>query len=210
MTTALESRNARHKKILWLAETAMLAAIVILMSFTPIGYLRTAGVEITFIMIPVVIGSIIVGPTSGLVLGAVWGITSFIQCFGMSPFGAALLGINPVLTFIVCLVPRILAGWVSGLIFVGLSKLGKSGKYVGYPAASLSVALINTLLFVGSIILLFGNTEYIKSMQGDLNIFAFFVAFVGFNGLIEAITTFIVGGAISAGIGAALGKKRAK
>jgi hypothetical protein len=30
----------------------------------------------------------------------------------MSPFGAALLAINPIYTFILCLVPRILAGWL--------------------------------------------------------------------------------------------------
>lgn len=55
MTNAQQARTARRKKTLWLVETALLAAVVILMSFTPLGYLKTAGVEITFIMIPVVI-----------------------------------------------------------------------------------------------------------------------------------------------------------
>ena len=46
----------------------------------------------------VVIGAIILGPTAGAILGGVFGITSFIQCFGISAFGTLLFGINPVLT----------------------------------------------------------------------------------------------------------------
>ena len=41
----------------------------------------------------------------------------------MSAFGTALLGINPVLTFIVCVPTRILAGWLSALIFAAFRKL---------------------------------------------------------------------------------------
>ena len=45
-----------------------------------------------------------------------------LQCFGMSPFGAALLGINGFLTFLVCVPTRILMGWLTGLIYKGLRK----------------------------------------------------------------------------------------
>ena len=54
--TVQQQREQKHQKTLKLVETAMLAAIVVLMSFTPIGYLKVGALSITFIMIPVVIG----------------------------------------------------------------------------------------------------------------------------------------------------------
>ena len=91
---------------------ALLTAIIVLLAFTPIGYIRTLGLEITLRVVPLTVGAVTLGPTAGAVLGAVFGITSFIQCFGMSPFGAVLLGINPLSTFVVCVVSRVLLGWL--------------------------------------------------------------------------------------------------
>ena len=118
--------NERKSKTTWLVQIAMLTAIILILAFTPLGYIRTGGLEITLIVIPVAVGAVILGPVGGMILGAVFGITSFIQCFGMSPFGAALLGINPVLTLIVCLVPRVLMGYLCGLIFKGFKKHAQS------------------------------------------------------------------------------------
>ena len=100
----------RNKKTLEMVQMAVLIAIIVLMAFTPIGYIRTAGLSISIITIPVVIGAMIVGPKCGLVLGTVFGLTSFYQCFGMDPFGAMLLSINPFFTFIVCVPTRALMG----------------------------------------------------------------------------------------------------
>ena len=95
-------------------ELALLVAVIVLLAFTPIGYIRTFGLEITLIVVPVTVGAVTLGPAAGAVLGAVCGITSFIQCFGMSPFGAVLLGINPAATFVVCVISRVLMGWLTG------------------------------------------------------------------------------------------------
>jgi len=179
-----------------MVQMAILAAIMLLMAFTPVGYLKTAGIEISFMMIPVVVGAIVIGPGAGAVLGGVFGATSFIQCFGMSVFGAALLAINPFFTFIVCIVPRVLMGWLAGLVFKGLSKMGKP-KLVSFGVSSLSGALFNTVLFMTFLMLLFGKTEYIKGFQGELSLIPFVLAFVGINGLVEAIVCFVTGAAIS-------------
>ena len=76
-------------------EMALLTAVIVLMAFTPIGYIKTFGLEITLIVVPVTVGAVTLGPLAGAVLGAVFGITSFLQCFGMSAFGTMLLGIQP-------------------------------------------------------------------------------------------------------------------
>lgn len=185
-----------RRKLLELTELSILAAIIIIMAFTPLGFLKVGLIEITFITIPVVIGAIVLGPVAGGILGGIFGIASFIQCFGMSAFGSALLGINPILTLIICLIPRVLMGFLTGLIFKALSKIDKT-KMVSFGAASLSGALLNTIFFVVTLILLFGRTSYIQEMQAGKNVFAFMVAFVGINGLVEALATFVAGTAIS-------------
>ena len=175
---------------------ALLTAIIVIMSFTPLGYFRTGTIEITLLTIPVIIGAIILGPVAGAFMGGIFGITSFIQCFGLSPFGTMLLGINPVFTFIVCFFPRVLMGWLCGVIFKTLK--GKSADFVSFSVASLSGALLNTVLFMTALMLSFGRTEFIQSLNPEgLSVVSFVIAFVGINGLIEAVACFIVGTAIS-------------
>lgn len=175
---------------------ALLIAIIIVMEVTNIGYIKTpTGLEFTLMQVPVLIGAIIMGPVSGAILGGVFGLTSFFQCFGKSPFGVVLLGINPVLTFIVCFVPRLLMGLCCGLIFKALNKDGKG--IVSFGAASLSGALLNTVFFMSALLLLFGSSDYIMGLRGSMGILQFVVAFVGIQGLIEAIVCFVVGTALS-------------
>lgn len=183
-------------RTLKLTQMAILFAIMLLMAFTPLGFFKTAGVEISFLMIPVVVGAIVMGPVAGLILGAFFGLLSFIQCFGFSFFGGTLLGINPYFTFILCMIPRLLMGWLTGLIFKGLYRIDKT-KWISFGVASLSGALLNTIFFVGGLFLLFGRTEFIMGLRGGMNLIAFAAAFVGTNGVIEAIVCFVVGTALS-------------
>lgn len=178
---------------------ALLSAIIVIMSFTPLGYIKTLGLSITLLMIPVVLGAIILGPVSGLVLGIVFGLTSFFQCFGLEPFGTMLCSINPLLCLIVCIVPRALMGFGSGWIFKGLNSL-KINKIIPHIVANLSGALLNTVLFMSLLCLCFYQTPEIQKMATDLkttSVLGFVVAFVGINGLIEAGVCFVAGSAIS-------------
>ncbi|MBQ8028115.1 MAG: ECF transporter S component [Clostridia bacterium] len=197
--------NKNTQKTLKLVETALLTAIVLLMAYTPLGYLKTAGLEITFIMIPVVVGAIVGGPSTGAFLGGVFGATSFIQCFGTSPFGATLLGINPVLTFIVCVPTRILAGFFAGLIAKAISKSGKLN--ISATVASLAGPLLNTAFFMSALVICFGQTEYIQGIMASLgatNVFTFIALFVGLQGLVEAGVCFVAASAVSMALQKAL------
>ena len=180
-----------------LVRIALLTAILIVMEITGIGLIKTpSGLEMTIMHVPVIIGAILMGPVEGAVLGGVFGAISFWECFGKSPFGAVLLGINPVFTFIVCIPTRILMGYLCGLIFKALNKEDGKGV-VSFGAASLSGALLNTFFFMTSLLVLFGRTEFIMGMRGTLNIFAFVVAFVGVQGVIEALLAAFLGAALS-------------
>ena len=179
-----------------LTQMALLTAIILLMAFTPLGYLRTGVVEITFIMIPVVVGAILMGPCAGAILGGVFGLTSFIQCFGMSALGAMLLQVNWFFTFVVCFVPRVLMGWLAGLIFKALYKVDKT-RLVSFAVASLSGAVLNTIFFVGSLGLLFYNTVLGMASESGISVLAFLLSFVTLNSVLECAACLIVGTAIS-------------
>lgn len=184
------TKGVRKTKSLILTQNAVLASIVVLMAFTPIGYLRIVAVEMTFIMIPVAVGAITLGEKSGAFLGLVFGVSSFIQCFGMSPFGAALLQINPIFTFIMCLVPRVLMGYLCGAIYKLLSKVKKG---IAVIIASFSAPVLNTAFFMTSLILFFGKTDFIMGMRaGTESLMAFLIAFVGLNGVMEIVTTTLI------------------
>ena len=53
----------------YLVEMALLVAIILIMAFTPIGYIKTGGLEITLIVVPVAVGAVTLGPTGRRDLG---------------------------------------------------------------------------------------------------------------------------------------------
>ena len=137
-TTTTTTAAAKRSSTLYMVELAMMIAIILLMSFTPLGYLRTPGLSITLLTIPVAVGAIILGPKGGAVCGLAFGATSFYMAVtGSSAFAAALFNINPFGTFIVCIVARVLEGWITGLIFAALYK--SPAKKFSYYVASLDV-----------------------------------------------------------------------
>ena len=195
-----------------LVRVSVLVAIMLLLEITGLGMIKTAGLEITILMVPVIVGAIVMGPAAGAVLGGVFGCISFWECFGKSWFGTTLLGINPVFTFIVCVPTRVLAGWLCGLAFKGLNKLDKTNLW-SFGAAGLIGALCNTVLFMTILCLCFYNTEFIQGFvqqMGSANPFMFVVAFVGINGLIEAGVCLVTGAAIAKAVVYSRGKLAAR
>ncbi len=177
----------------------LMIAVLVLMSYTPLGYLNIGPLAITFNMIPVAIAAIACGPLGGAVLGAVFGLTSFGQCIGIggvSAMGATLFSISPVLAFIQRFVPRFLDGWLLGYLFRWLRKATKNTTLAGYITGFLS-AFLNTVFSMVALVVLFGNTEYVKNLIGGRNIIVFICAFVGINAICEMISATILTGVIS-------------
>lgn len=183
-----------------MTELALLIAVIAILSYTPLGYIKTFGLEITMVVIPVAVGAITLGPFAGAVLGGAFGVMSYSRwVMGMSAFGAMLFEINPAATFVVCVVTRILMGFLTGLIYRGLKKVIFLKK-VSLLASNLLAPLLNTALFMSALVFFFYQTDYIQKMAESMqakNALVFVIAFVGINGLVEAIVCFILGSAIS-------------
>ena len=61
--------NKKKFSTKFLVEMALLVAIILIMAFTPLGYIKTAGIEITLIVVPVAVGAVTLGPAAGAILG---------------------------------------------------------------------------------------------------------------------------------------------
>ena len=196
-------------RLAYMVELAVLLAILLMLEITGLGMFKTFGLELTILQIPVILGAIILGPSAGAILGGAFGLLSFWECFGKSQFGATLLGINPFLTFLVCVPTRILMGWLCGLIFRAMDRklAGTKGDFASYVVASLSGALLNTLFFMTTLCLCFYHTEYIQGFASALgagNALLFIVLFVGVQGLVEAALCTVVGAGVGKGVRHAL------
>ncbi len=195
-----------------LTAKGLLTGVLLVMSFTPLGYFHTLGLDISLMMIPVAIGAMLMGPNTGLWLGFVFGATSFQQALmGTSMFSATLLNINPIGTFILCIPTRMLMGYLTGVCFRWISKMDKT-KTVCYFAGGFLAAFLNTILFMSVLLLFFWNTPFIQEINanfGNLNPFLFVFAFVGINGLLEMPASCVVGGMVSKVLAKTVGRKRA-
>ena len=189
----------KHKKFdtKQMVTTAMLCAILLMMSFTPLGYLNIGPLAISFNMLPVAIGAIALGPIGGMILGGMFGMTSFLQCLGIggtSAMGVMLFEISPVLAFIQRFVPRLLAGLLSGMVYKGVKSIGNTD--IACFATGFAAALLNTALFMTALVLLFGNTDYVQGLMGGRNVLVFICAFVGVNAVVEMIAASLIVGVV--------------
>ena len=193
-------KNRRFDAVFRLAFLGLLTAVMFIMAFTPLGYLKTGFLSITFMTIPVIIAAVVLTPLDAAVVGGIFGLTSFIQAVtGASLLTNALFQVNPLFTIILCFVPRVLEGLLGGLLFRAISRFDKT-KLISYAAVSLAVPLMNTLFFMSTLFLLFYNSEPIRKIaesKGAEDVFTLLFAMVGINAVLEAVICFIIGTAIT-------------
>jgi uncharacterized membrane protein len=112
----------------------VLGAVAILLGVTRLGYIPvpTAAGNATIMHIPAIIGGIMQGPIVGLIVGAIFGISSFLNA-------TVPLFKDP----LVAILPRLFIGIVAWLVYAGLR--GKS-EYLAVAAAAFLGTLTNTVL----------------------------------------------------------------
>jgi hypothetical protein len=89
-----------------------------------------------------------------------------------------------------------------GYLIVSSKKLTQA--QVACAITGFCTALLNTVFFMTALVVLFGDTEYMKGLIDGRNVLLFVVTFVGVNALFEMITTTV----ITTAVGAALFKAK--
>lgn len=174
----------QRQSIQRITRLGILIAIIFLMTFVPnIGYIQTGLLSITTIHIPVIIGSAILGPVGGLVLGATWGITSFLKVLSMPGTVETAIFLNPM----VSIFPRILVGLIISYSTIGFSKWIKNRDFK-YALVGAVGTLSNTILVLSSMFI-FAQGGVLSFNQAFSIIIT---VIISTNGLLELILAVIL------------------
>ena len=174
-------------------------ALIILMAFTPfIGYIPLVFTKATTIHIPVIIGSIILGPKKGAFLGFIFGLTSFVNNSFISPTVTSFV-FTPIyslgdfdtnwLSLVVCFVPRILVGVVPYYVY---KLIHKESETIALLVSGIAGSLTNTLLVMNMIYLFFGESYAMAKEAAFEGFYSVILAVIGTNGVPEAIVAAIL------------------
>ncbi|MBQ7744995.1 MAG: ECF transporter S component [Ruminococcus sp.] len=182
---------------------SLLAAAIVLLTFLSIS-LRIGPLVITLNCLPVAVGTVFLGPLYGAVLGAVFGLSSFLASFTSASLTTVLLSVSPFYTFLMCVVPRVICGWVPGLLFKALPKNNEAQRLGGSALCCGLTTLLNTAGFLGLMWVFFrdafvSNTAVIDKVgsQPTGNVFVFIFALASVNAVVEFAINLVFGTAIS-------------
>ena len=135
-----------------LALIGIFTAIIIIMAYTPwLGFIQLGPIQGTTLHIPVIILAIVEGPVVGGILGFMFGVLSMFKAF-TEPTPISFMFMNP----IIAIVPRILIGVITGLVFKLLkSKDGLRKVSIGISSAIGSIT--NTFFVLGLVFVIYGQ-----------------------------------------------------
>ncbi len=196
-------------KTLGLVQLALLGALIFILAFTPfIGYIPLGFTRATIVHIPVIIGSLLLGPKKGAVLGFLFGVTSFLNNSFVSPNATSFV-FTPLYSvgdfhgngwsLVICFVPRILVGVVPYFaykFFKWIFKERKGGETASLALAGLSGALTNTLLVMNLIYFCFGKQYAVAQEKAFEGFYWAILTVIGTNGVPEAIVAAILTAAV--------------
>ncbi|MBQ4109084.1 MAG: ECF transporter S component [Clostridia bacterium] len=170
--------------------TALLTAIVALLSYFG-GFIKIGGLaSISLTLIPVVLGAALCGPWVGTFLGFISGLF-----FLFNPADSSFwINISPLGTIFTVLLKGALCGLCAGLVYMLLEKVN---RYFAVIVSAIVCPVVNTGIFLIGCRLFFWDTVVQGAADEGKSVIAYLlVAFVGFNFVFELIVNIILSPAI--------------
>ena len=156
-------KNAKVKRMTGIA---LLIALIIVLQFVTSIIPPVGGFSISLVLIPIVLGAAVYGPGAGALLGGAFGVIVYINCVtGADPGGAMVFQANPILCFLVVMGKGILAGFVSGLVYMALKKWN---PHVAILITAIVCPLVNTGTFIVCMLTFFREVLAAWAGGGDL------------------------------------------
>lgn len=200
----IKKRNKQSNLIRKMVISGMMSAITAILVFTPIGMVTLPPplLSVTTVHVPVILSALVEGPVVGLVVGAVFGICSFIRSWESGAVGLSIFFRNPLISIL----PRLLVPLAAVGVYMLIRKIFSQSKWserVGAVVASILATITNTVGCLGMLVVIYGAelTELINGMisTGNAeaaylnNAGAWLVAVVGLpNGIAEALVAALV------------------
>ncbi len=182
----LSARNIAYFSVL-------LALVVVLQCCG--GFFRIGPTSLSFVLVPIVLGGILLGWIAGGLLGLVFGfIVLMYGVAGADAFTATLLADSPVMTVLICLVKGIAAGIVPALLY---KLIARKNTLVGAIVASASAPIMNTGLFIVGCLIINGTIAGFTA-NGTMNevVYFLFIGCAGWNFIIEFAINLVLAPAV--------------
>ncbi len=171
-----------RSKIRKLTIHSMFIALIAIMGFVPfLGFLPIgAGVSITLIHLPVLLGAILLSTRSATIFGLTFGIVSLLVVLtNPTPLPTDLFFINPMISIF----PRVIFGLLAGMMLTFAKQFkGPLGLFAIGLSAFLAT-IVHTILVL-SMLWIFESANFIESFGNLFNLIWFIL---GLNGLFEAL-----------------------
>ena len=166
-----------------LVGTAILTAVVLSLQLG-LGSVKFGPFNITFTLVPIILGAVLYGPLSAAFLGAVFGLTvCFSVISGNDAGGFVLFSQRPIITLLLCLVKSTAAGYLAGLY-----AKRKSAVYLSAAVAP----LVNTGIFILGLVVFFRDTLVLWA-NGEEAVMQFILfSILGVNFLAELLLNLLL------------------
>lgn len=177
----VKSRPRKKTDVRRMAIIGVLAAISIMLSMTPLGFIPIGPTNATIMHIPVIIGAIVEGPLVGITVGFIFGATSLLRALTM-PTITSFAFINP----LVSILPRVLIGIVAYYVYKVAVKFTKNVFVSGWITGVIG-SLVNTVGVLGMVYILYG-ARYAEALgESATAAKTLILTLIATNGIPEAI-----------------------
>lgn len=177
----MENKKFDTKKLVGIG---LLTAIVVVLQLISLG-MRFGMFSITFVLIPIVVGSALYGWKAGAWLGFVFGVVVVLTDAG------AFLAVDVIGTIITCLLKGALAGTAAGLIYKALHKKSDTLAVI---MAAIATPIVNTGVFLLGCCIFFMDTvsEWAAGMGYESVGTYMILGLVGINFVIEFVINLVL------------------
>ena len=140
------------------------------------------------VLVPIVLGSIILGVVAGAILGGIFGLVVIIDALiGLDPFTLYLLNVQPFFTVLLCVLKGVAAGVVPALVY---KLVAKKSKYAAIFVAAALAPICNTGVFaIGAFVIMKPILDFFAAAGMDVSGFSaahiVFVLLIGVNFFVE-------------------------
>lgn len=172
---------------------AVLLALVIVLQIWG-GTITIGVVSMNFVLVPIVLCGMILGPVAATLLGVISGLIILLQgVSGVDSFTSVLFTDHPVITALVCIVKGGAAGFVSGAAF---RLVEKKNKILASFLSSALCPTVNTGLFIIGALFMSDTLEANYVADGTTVIYFLVVVCAGINFLVEFVINLVLAPAI--------------
>lgn len=172
---------------------AVLVALVVVLQVCG-GYFKIGATSLSFVLVPIVLGGMLLGIWAGALLGFIFGfIVLMYGVSGVDGFTAILLDQQPVLTVLTVLLKGVLAGIVPALLY---KVIAKKQKYVAVFVAAASAPIVNTGVFILGALCMSGTLIENFVGEGESLMYFLFIGCAGINFLVEFAINLVLSPAI--------------